>query len=175
MDNSTSITRAIAAIGLVLLAAACGGSPSSPGSAGSSNSPLLAYSRCMRSHGVPNFPDPASDGKFPSAQQLGVSDSRYQAAGSACQHVLPAGGNGQLSTGQTQQLLTGMREFSRCMRSHGVPAWPDPTTDSAGQPVFDISSHGITRSERHSPLVETTMTGCQHLLPSWLAGGPPLD
>jgi hypothetical protein len=129
----------------------------------------------MRSDGVPNFPDPSSNGKFPSAQQLGVSSSRYQTASSACRHLLPAGANGQLSAAETQQLLTGMRRFSGCMRSHGVPNWPDPTTDSAGQPVFDISSHGITHSERHSPRVEAAMTECQHLLPGWLTGGPPLN
>lgn len=168
-------TRVIASVALAALAAACGGSPSSSGSAGSANPQLVAFSRCMRANGVPNFPDPSSSGKFPSAQQLGVSSSRYQAASSACRHLLPVGANGQLSAAETQQLLTGMRRFSQCMRSHGVPDWPDPTTDSAGQPVFDITSHGITRSERHSPQVETTMTECRHLLPSWLTGGPPLN
>lgn len=164
----------IAAAGLVLGAVACGG-PSSTGSDGSANAQLAAFSRCMRSNGVPNFPDPSGSGKFPDAQQLGVSSSRYQAADDACRHLLPAGANGQLSAAETQQLLTGMRRFSGCMRSHGVPDWPDPATDSAGQPVFDISSHGITRSERHSPRVEAAMTECQHLLPGWLAGGPPLN
>ncbi|HEY7260207.1 MAG TPA: hypothetical protein VH589_01830 [Trebonia sp.] len=165
----------IAAVGLVLATAGCGGSPSSAGSGGSADTQLVAFSRCMRSDGVPNFPDPSSNGKFPSAQQLGVSSSRYQTASSACRHLLPAGANGQLSAAETQQLLTGMRRFSGCMRSHGVPNWPDPTTDSAGQPVFDISSHGITHSERHSPRVEAAMTECQHLLPGWLTGGPPLN
>src|SRR5689334_13487497 len=78
----------IAAAALVLLAA-CGGSPSStdpgrgPSSAGSGGSPsaggsLLAFSQCMGSHGVPDFPDPqpgATNAKFPSAQQLGVSSA----------------------------------------------------------------------------------------------------
>jgi len=68
-----------------------------------------------------------------------------------------------------------MREFSQCMRSHGVPDWPDPSTDSDGQPVFDISSRGITRSVVRSPQVQNTMTECHHLLPSVLGlGNPPL-
>jgi hypothetical protein len=29
--------------------------------------------------------------------------------------------------------------YSRCMRSHGVPNWPDPAIDSQGRPVFVIS------------------------------------
>ncbi|HEY4747355.1 MAG TPA: hypothetical protein VIH38_07310 [Steroidobacteraceae bacterium] len=56
--------------GLVLLTAACGGSPSSSGSPSSTGtggasssfvSHELAFARCVRAHGVPNFPDPATD------------------------------------------------------------------------------------------------------------------
>jgi hypothetical protein len=38
-----------------------------------------------------------------------------------------------------QQALNLEREFARCMRSHGMPNWPDPTIDSEGRPVFAIS------------------------------------
>jgi hypothetical protein len=92
----------IATAGLALLAAACA-SPSSTGPGGSSNAAVaatiqstssqktLAYSGCMRSHGVPNFPGPDSSGQIPkeTAQQLGVSDSRLQAAQGACQDLWP--------------------------------------------------------------------------------------
>jgi hypothetical protein len=55
---------------LAVLAAACSGSPSSPGGSpdagGAANSPsAVGYSHCMRSHGVPNFPDPDSSGTLP--------------------------------------------------------------------------------------------------------------
>jgi len=48
-----------------VLLAGCGGSPSSsggsPGAGGSTSSPsAVAYSACMRSHGIPNFPDPTA-------------------------------------------------------------------------------------------------------------------
>jgi hypothetical protein len=168
-----------AAAALALLVAACSSSPSSVSSGGSSStggssSPsLLSFAQCMRSNGLPNFPDPSSN-KFPSAQQLGVSDSQYQMAETACQRLLPAGGGGRFPAAEVQQLLAGMRAFSQCMRSHGVTSWPDPTTNSQGQPLFDISSAGLTRSERHSPQIETAMDTCQRLLPSVL-GTPPLN
>ena len=91
----------IATVVLVLLAAACDGSPSSIGPGGSTNagasanSPsAVAYSQCMRSNGVPNYPDPPSNGQVPkaSAQQLGVSSSQLQAAQTACQHLYPNNG-----------------------------------------------------------------------------------
>src|ERR1700722_13524182 len=91
---------------LVLLAAASGRSPSSAGSsigsgrattaAGTTSAQLLAFVRCVRSHGVANYPDPTSSGKLPTAtpQQLGVSSSQDRAAENACQHLLPNGDGG---------------------------------------------------------------------------------
>jgi hypothetical protein len=172
-----------AAAALALLAAACGGSPpaaagsgGSPNAGGSASSPLLAFSRCMRVHSVPNFPDPqaSSDGKLPSAQDLGVSSSGYQAAANACQRLLPAGANDRFPPAEVQLVLIGMREFSQCVRSRGEPNWPDPITDSEGRPVFDLGAHGITRGDYHSRQLQAMIDGCQHLLPSALGGGTPV-
>ena len=90
---------------------------SSSSNAGETASPsLLAFSQCMRSKGVPNFPDPdagATNAKFPTAQQLGVSSSQYQAGENACQHLLPAGTNDQYPAAEVPVLLAGMRQFSQ--------------------------------------------------------------
>jgi hypothetical protein len=151
----------IATAFVALLVAACAGSSSSTGFGGSSNAEAptsspsaIAYSSCMRSHGVRNFPDPESSGQLPkaSAQQLGVSSSQLQAARQVCQRTLPNNG-GAINAGSidqcmmaddcpqalVQQVLTEERNFARCMRSSGVPNWPDPTIDSQGRPVFAIS------------------------------------
>jgi hypothetical protein len=121
---------------LALLAEACGGSPSSTvadgasSAAGSSNTQWLAYSQCMRTNGLPGFPDPSSSGKprFPTAQQLGVSGSRFQAAESSCQHLQPGGGGP--TQAQVQQYRDSMLIYARCMRAHGISNFPDP--DSRG-------------------------------------------
>ena len=60
---------------------------------------------------------------------------------------------------QVPQIMTGLLNFARCMRSHGIPNWPDPTTDRNGQPVFDIP--GINPD---SPRVSNTADECTHLL-----------
>jgi hypothetical protein len=178
----------VATAALVTLAAACGGSPSSAGSGsspssagsggssnagGSANSPLLAFSQCMRSHSVPNFPDPpagATNAKFPSSGQLGVSGSVYQTALNTCDHLLPAGVDGQFPPAEIPLLLSDMREFSQCMRSHGVPNWPDPTSDSQGHVGFNLV--GINGLNSDSPKVQATANECQHLLPPQLGGIP---
>jgi hypothetical protein len=133
----------------------------------------------MRSHGVPGFPDPASNGALPktSAQALGVSDSRFEAAQSSCQHLLPVAASSQQQAQQclqagdcpqalVQQMLTADRAFARCMRSHGVPSWPDPTTDSEGRPVFNLVPAGITHSQTHSPPISSRLAECGRLDPA---------
>ena len=187
----------IATAALVLLAAACSGSPSfgahPPVPAahrmreGQQSSPsAVAYSQCMRSHGVPNFPDPPSNGQVPkaSAQQLGVSTSQLQAAQTACQHLYPnnggsGGGLTKDSIGQceetgdcpqalVQAAMTALRTFARCMRSHGVPNWPDPTIDSEGRPGFDLLH--VQGFDPNSSQTSNIMQECYHVMP----GGVPV-
>jgi hypothetical protein len=169
-----------ATAGLALLAAACGGSPSSTGSGGSpaaggsARSPsALAYSACMRSQGVPNFPDPGSDGQVPKtdAQLLGVSTSQYQAARQACRHLLPTGGSPQdciLSSdcppALVQQLLAADRKLARCMRSHGVPNFPDPTNGGPSGPVFNITKAGISDAASHTHQFISKLDECARLV-----------
>ena len=138
----------------------------------------------MRSHGVPNFPDPATNGQPPktSAQDLGVSEPRYRTAQKACQYLLPTGGSFEEQAGQcelagdcppalVQQMMTTDRKFARCMRSRGVPNWPDPTIESDGQPVFDLTQVGITHSQTHSPPMSDEIAECQRLEHATLAFG----
>src|SRR6195256_5102305 len=151
MKPSTARTAAaiIAAAGLALLTAACGGSPPATASGGSSDAggsarshSAVAFSGCMRSHAVPNFPDPSSSGGVPkeTAQQLGVSSSRLQAALNACQHLLPNTGNIDDNPAALHQWWSQMLHFARCMHSHGVPNWPDPSAypQDPQRPTFNL-------------------------------------
>jgi hypothetical protein len=172
----------IAAASLALLVTACSASPPPAGAGGTSSAAApsaVAYSHCMRSHGVPSFPDPASGGAVPKvdAQQLGVSDSRLQAAQAACQHLLPVAASFQQQARQcllagacpqalVQQMLTADRAFARCMRSHGVPNWPDPSLDAQGRPVFNLVPVGITHSQTHSQPISGKLAACQRLDPA---------
>ena len=173
----------IAAAGLALLPAACGGgSPSShvaglgsmtttesssPTTAAAStgkNDPI-AFSHCMRAHGVLNFPDPNSSGSIPkvSLQQLAVSRAQFQTAQSACQHLLPS--SGLSSPAQIQRVMNALSKFARCVRSHGVPNWPDPLAESdPGQPDTPGFPRNMPGVNQNSPQVESATTACQHVL-----------
>ena len=133
----------IATAVLALLAAACGGSPSSTGSGGSSNaggsaSSQIGISRsltaaCARTACRTSPTPPAGEGAkgHPAASSGSAipSSRRPREPAPACSSRPQA---------QVPQIMTGLLNFARCMRSHGVPNWPDPTTDRNGQPVFDI-------------------------------------
>jgi hypothetical protein len=174
---------AIIATAALALLAACSGSPSSAGSGGSpaaggsAGSPsAVAYSACIRSHGVPNYPDPDSSGQLPKtdAQVLGVSTSQYQTAQQACQHLLPTGGSLQQQEHQcmqnsdcppalVQQMMTGDLKLARCMRSHGVPNFPDPTNGGSAGPVFNLTESGISDAASHTSQFEAKLTECGRL------------
>ena len=56
-----------------------------------------------------------------------------------------------------------MRNFARCMRSHGVPTWPDPTYDpSAGWGFNLVGVHGF---DPNSQQIENKMDECNRVLP----------
>jgi hypothetical protein len=188
--NRKTTSRVMAGIFALALVGACSGSPSRAGSGGSptrggsasssdaggsANAPLVAFSRCVRSHGVANFPDPQADArnaKFPSAQQLRVSSSQLSTAETACQRLLPVGVDDQFPQAEVPLLLRSMLPFSGCMRSHGVPNFPDPAVDSEGRPIFPLSTHGISLKYSHSQPFDTAVGKCQNLAPRQLGGIP---
>jgi hypothetical protein len=182
--GARTVVAIVAAAGLALLAAACGGSSGShvahlgsttarPGSSTNSQSATdqpLAFSHCMRSHGVSKFPDPDSSGVWPKSQvELAADNSGFQAATQACGHLLPDGGPGvPPSPAVVQQIQNDMLKFARCMRSHGVPNWPGITLDR-GRAIFDPEAVGIDTS---SPQISSKMRACEHVFPASL-GRPP--
>jgi hypothetical protein len=121
---------------------------------------------------VPNYPDPNSNGSLPKgdAHAFDVSTSQYQAAEQVCLHLLPSGGSASLTqclmTGAcpsalVQQALEEGRRFARCMRSHGVPNWPDPTVDSTGRPSFQVTKAGISIDSTRSSAMLLKIGDCQ--------------
>jgi hypothetical protein len=118
------------------LLAACGSSSDSPSNTqaqvtGKSYSQALAFSRCMREHGVSNFPDPKSSGggvqlTLGAGSGVKPGSPAFQSAQSACRHLLPGGG--PTSGPPSPQARAQMLQISECMRAHGISGFPDPTT-----------------------------------------------
>jgi len=167
-----------------LLAAACADSPSSAGSGGSPSAggsaiaaQAVRYTSCMRAHGVPTYPGPNGSGQLPkftpgNEAQLGVSDTRFTAAQTACQQLWPYQG---LTQAQTRQELTDAVKFARCMRSHGVPNWPDPTTTAdPGRVEFVINPSQVGfNPQSPSPQILAKAHQCERGLPAYVLPSSP--
>ena len=173
---------------LALLTAACGGGgapgvasvssssttttgpASSSVGAGTKATGLLAYASCMRSHGVPKFPDPGGKGGIPKPALVAaleeVSTSQAQAASNDCEHLLPAGGlSGQHVRTIPVQDQPDYLKAVACLRSHGFPNFPDPVF-SGGDVDFSIPpsiSTGSTQFKRAQLI-------CEKLIPAGLPG-----
>ncbi|HWF15516.1 MAG TPA: hypothetical protein VG244_04990 [Acidimicrobiales bacterium] len=183
-------------LGLALAAAACSSGPSTPGVAGASsgttpttaaggsgNQPSnskpsdtaaqLAFSQCMRAHGVTNFPDPDSQGKLiiqggpNSSTGLDPSSATFKAANQKCQSKLP-----KPTPAQQAQAYSNALKMSQCMRAHGIKDFPDPQASSGG--AIKISGGGPNSSSDlnpNNPLFQAAQKICMPNAPHLPAGG----
>jgi hypothetical protein len=157
-----------ALLGIVLALAGCGGSSSptvahlssgksassasSQGGAPSSGSPAsiqqaaIAYAKCLRSNGVPNFPGPKPNGGFlfNTTARIDPSSPAFKAAQAMCRKLLPSGGppGPGSSTSPSPQTLARFLRIARCMRQHGVYDFPDPRTSVPSNP-FGSGGNGV--------------------------------
>lgn len=128
-------TGAVALAAVVLLAAGCGGGAKTPavarlGTTTTTGPTPASYLRarirwaeCIRSHGVPNFPDPNADGSV-NLTGIDIALPQFLAAHRDCASLEVA-----LPPAQLAQEIRGELAVARCMRRHGVPSFPDPPAD----------------------------------------------
>lgn len=164
-------------------AAAPGGSPPSSGGAGEVHSEaaiagpggpeaqkkMVAFAQCMRSHGVPDFPEP-SEGKIilngGSGNGLNPSSPQFQSAMRSCHSLMPAP---KVTPQQSAEMQAKALKFSECMRSHGVPNFPDPKFEGGG---VRITLHaGPDAINPRSPQFQAAQKACQGDMPG-PKGGP---
>jgi hypothetical protein len=137
-----------------LVLSACGATPSLATSGGSTpQNSGLAYSHCMRSHGVANFPDPDAQGNFPPFRS-GVSKETSAAAGLACRHLLSSGE--ETPQGGREKLDFALR-VAGCMHSHGFPTYPEPAVTGQG---YGVSFTG-TGIDAKSPQFQAAQAICE--------------
>jgi len=82
----------------------------------------------MRSHGVPDFPDPDASGGFSFGAGVNPQSTAFKSAQTTCQKLvggLPSPGS---TTHPSSAALAQMLQVSRCMRQQGISDFPDPTT-----------------------------------------------
>jgi hypothetical protein len=169
------LLTAAAPLAAAAMIAACGSSsptvPSAPTrsssstGSGSTAGSTLAFSNCVRANGVPNFGDinagsirllstQGPNGQTLSVNGVPVDAPAFQAARQKCQKYMP---HAHASKAQTAQALQRGLKFARCMRSHGVPNFPDPkviTGPGGGQQAY------LPGVNPQSPAFQAAATAC---------------
>ena len=152
-----------------VLVAGCSGGPADPGVAGvssataspsqsatvSGEAEALQYAACMRSHGVPDFPDPTVQNgsvgfSITAGDGVDQNSLQYQSARQACSS-LRGGGTANSGSGNLAKEL----KFAQCMRSHGVPDFPDPNKNGGFS--------GTSTVNPSSPTFQNAQSTCMQL------------
>ena len=128
----------------------------------------------MRAHGIPDFPDPNSDGQIQleahPGSDLDFNSPKFQAAQQACRSLEPGHGNPQ----QQAQDRVKMLKYSQCMRDHGIKDFPDPNPQGG----LMISAAPGGDLDPNSPQFQAAQKACQSLMPGGKGGpggGPGLN
>jgi len=162
------VRRTIAAFAALICAAvvvACGssGSPQTGGSGGL----LLRLAQCMRAHGVPNFPDPSSAGGLVIPNDVNTDAPAFKSAQGACAKLAGSAGGPATSSESRSAQLAQLLVLAKCMRSHGVPNFDDPTSSppppSRGNAVGGNGWYLAlgTAQERRSPSYKRAAAACR--------------
>lgn len=118
----------------------------------------FAFARCMRSHGIPGWPDPNSQGFFDKSKlrplQLNVARVRALENG-PCNIPLPSHQGYTITPTDRADYL----RAAACMRSHGFAAFPDPTFQDG-----NVSLHIPSSINTNTPKFKSAATTCTKLI-----------
>jgi hypothetical protein len=152
------LVAAMAAI--ALLVPACGGSAASTALGGANYQKAVSYAQCMRSHGEPDWPNPTSQGNFLLPPSLAPFSPQFRSANRACAKLLPNGG--QVSPAVVQKAIEDDLRFAACMRTHGVPDFPDPTQNGTTVSIAVPPGGSVATG---SPQFHSAQQACESFLP----------
>lgn len=117
----------------------------------------LTFAACMRAHGLPQFPDPNSQGDV-TINDVNPNSSSFTDAQRACQKF--AGASGKPSAARQAKLMANALKFSSCMRAHGVTNYPDPKPGPNGIGV-SLSTNSADGIRPNSPVFRRAQRACQ--------------
>jgi hypothetical protein len=123
---------------------------------------LVKLAECIRSHGVPHFPDPDPKGEFRFG--IDVSPAVWKRAVDACKALEPPGiFSGKRSPKQQSDAL----RFAQCIREHGVKDFPDPVN---GEPMIDTTKIPSSNRPGGMTILNAAVRECGSMLKRAVGG-----
>jgi hypothetical protein len=130
---------------------------SSSASGGSAKPNALAYSQCMRAHGIASFPDPDSNGDLQLNAEPGSDidphNAKFQAADTACKSLRP-----QPQAIPAGEVKAANVKYAQCMRAHGISDFPDPSPDG----TLQVQMQPGTDLDPANPAFTVADDACKH-------------
>jgi hypothetical protein len=153
------LARVAVAGAVCCVVAACGSSGPTPGASATGAQPSsspnqIAFAKCMRSHGIPSFPDPGAVSDTGNTvfgiglpADIDFQSPAFQAGMQGCQRLV----RGKAPRpGPDPQRMAALVRQAQCMRTHGVPNYPDPSVQNGPIVVGDVSDSPQSPAFEHA-------------------------
>lgn len=141
--------------------ASAGGTPAAGGASPSASKDtyqaMLEFTECMRGEGI-EMPDPEPGGGVQLRFQ-GTDPAKVEAAMAKCRHLMPNGGEMQRAD---PERIEKARQYSKCMRDNGVPAFPDPDPETGAIMMRGGPDSGLNPND---PKFQAAQKTCEKLRP----------
>jgi len=135
----------------------------------------LAFAKCMRAHGVTNFPDPSPGGGFAFKTSSFTTSPVFQTAQARCQTLVSGPALPEFRGNPSKQTMAKLLRIATCMRAHGIHQFPDPLysrprhfTPGEYQEITDFDGATLlfpANMDLQAPAYRQALTSC---------GAPPL-
>ena len=134
---------------------------------GGSGKQGVEFSVCIRSHGIPNYPDPGPTFlKFVS--RIDVTSPRFVAAAEKCLKHIPGFSVPSPNPQAADKAASRAVGFAACMRRHAIADFPDPQVIN-GRSITRIQSDNHPDLDPNSPLLKHAAKTCQSVDPGELS------
>jgi len=142
------------------VASVAGSASTTAQAAGSAEGDPLAFAKCMRENGLPDFPDPKPGQgiEMKPGSSLDPTSAQFKAAESRCKQYAPS--NPVTADPQDQWSSADKLKFAQCMRENGVSTFPDPGSDGSLPPIIQGGS-----MDPESPQFKAAEKACAQYAP----------
>jgi hypothetical protein len=175
IDAIRRTLQPLAALAIVaLIGAGCSNGSAENGdtdTAGSTGTRAVRFAKCMREHGVREFPDPDASGGLTidgvlNGSSLDPSAPAWKEAIRACKDLQPPGFTGRKRSSAEQERAL---EFAQCIRDNGVKDFPDPVV---GEPLVDTNRIPSAASSGGMTMLNAAMQTCRELAEKAIGSQP---